>query len=172
MDDSLKFEMSMRQFFGEKAERIAGQVSLSVEKKRWMRKVVKQMMKVVDGLDTTIYHKSRLLNILIDIEKDLKNKNMLINPLFFHLLGLCGTLMGFQRGNICYTLVYWQTAKQYYDEKVLQGEDAMLSYYDNKNFVNERQKIAKQLKAKGLNNFTIAMILNTSEYKVRQLIKI
>ena len=45
-------------------------------------------------------------------------------------------------------------------------------HHDQKDAVSVRAEIAKQLKDKGIEIFKIGLVLNISEYKVKQLLKL
>jgi hypothetical protein len=53
MPDSLRFEHVMRIFWGDKANQIAGNINQQKERKKWLRKTIKKIIKVVDSLDTS-----------------------------------------------------------------------------------------------------------------------
>ena len=47
----------------------------------------------------------------------------------------------------------------------------MQDYYDKKDAVSARIKLAEQLKKEGLTDFKIALVLNTTEYQIKKMRK-
>ena len=76
MDNSMRFETTMRHFFGDAAYQIASQATNPKDRSEWIRKVVKRLMKIVNDLDTTVGHKKILMAIL---ERILNEVSKLLN---------------------------------------------------------------------------------------------
>ena len=69
-----------------------------------------------------------------------------------------------------HTPTYYQTEQQYYKQVHFAGGDVIQDCYDRKDIISERADVVKELKNKGLTTLRISQILNTSEYKIKQLI--
>ena len=80
----------------------------------------------------------------------------------FRLLRLLMRLLGFDfvRGARCHTPTYHQTPAQHYTTVILEGGDVMQDYYDRQNTVSVRQRLVDSLKARGLDDFKISVVLN------------
>jgi len=72
-------------------------------------------------------------------------------------------------GARCHTAIYYQSRNQYYTGVILGGGDVMQDYYDHKNTVAVQRKVVENLKQQGLDDFMTALVLNTTEYKIKQL---
>src|SRR3989338_9108521 len=73
-DDSMEFELAMRQFFGDKAYQIAGLAGFgdNLSVKKWLLKAIKQIFKDVNKLDTTSRHKEMMIGDIERLEKEVK----------------------------------------------------------------------------------------------------
>lgn len=173
MDREMSFELTIRLFLGEKAYHIADQEGNEKYRKEWLQKVGKVIIKRVDQLDTTTRHQRVLAAEAGRFFNAVKSRALSPWGLIYILLRLCGRLLGFDfvRGSILHTPTYYQTNHQYYTTHVLEGGDPMQDYYDRKDAISVRQKLAGQLKNEGLTDFKIALVLNTTEYQVKKLKK-
>lgn len=170
MNPELDFEYSMRLLLGNSADHIAGQANIPEYRNKWLRKAVDKMLKMVDSIDTTSRHKERLVSDLNSIRSSFSRAADPTWPLVFRFFSLCGRLLGFDfLGSRINTPVYHQEYNQYYTELIKSGGDVMQDYYDKKNFISIRRRLVHELKKEGLNDFQIAMVLNTSEYQVKKL---
>jgi hypothetical protein len=82
-------------------------------------------------------------------------------------------LVGFDflRGSILHTPFYYQEVDQYYTGQILNGEDTMQDFYDQKDAVSTQKRLIEQLKEEGFTDFKIALIINTTEYQVKKIRK-
>ena len=81
-DYSMGFEITMKQFFGAKADHIADHCRDDKEVKKWLSKVTKEMMKEVDKIDTTTRHKEMLMSDLEKLEKQIRKWEKLWEMVF------------------------------------------------------------------------------------------
>ena len=172
MNPEMDFEYAMRLLLGDSADHIAGQAHIPEYRNKWLHRSVDKMLKLVDLIDTTLRHKERLVSDLNDIRSSLSRASDPSWSLVFHFFSFSGRLLGLDFfGSRINTPVYVQSPEQYYTEHIKSGGDVMQDYYDKKNFISMRRAVVQGLKAKGLNDFQVAMVLNTSEYQVKKLKK-
>jgi len=89
--------------------------------------------------------------------------------LVYSLLRLTLRLYGFgYDGAKCYSLAYWQTPEQRHTEELFEGGDSRWQN-ERADAVSLRRQVVEELSGKGIDDFKIALILNTSEYAVKQL---
>ena len=171
MDTSMDFELTMRMLFGDKAYQIASQEAHPTHRRKWIGKAVKQLLRDADKFDTTVRHKKMLLADLEAISNMLKGVKEPSWSIIYRLLRVCVRLFGydFPHGARCHTPAYWQNSSQHYTAEIFQGGDAMLDYYDEQDTISVRQTVVMDLKKQGLSDFKIALVLNTTEYAVKQL---
>ena len=170
----LSFELSMCQFFGDKADGIAGEANNKKFRKQWLLKAMKAMLRRVDKIETTTRHKMLLMSEIERLSEKIKKSNEASWEIIFTLFSLCSRLLGYDycSGAIYNTPIYHQTKAQYYNEKIFEeGGDALQHYYDNKDAISVRKEVINDLKAKGYDDFNVALILNTTEYKIKKLRK-
>ncbi len=169
----MKFEMTVRLFFGDKAYQIAGQERTAKYRAEWLAKIGKVLLKQIDEIDTTPRHKQMLMTEAESFWKDVRLVKADPWSLVYTLVRLCGRLLGydFVRGVKVHTPTYYQTCEQYYSTATIQGAEALQSYYDKKDTISIRRSIVEQLKEQGFSDFKIALVLNISEYEVKKLRK-
>ena len=88
------------------------------------------------------------------------------------LLAFIGRLLGvsYNRGAILYTVSYWQSDSQRFTSAVFDGVKAEDDYRSEKqDAVSIRKHIVESLTQQGISDFKVAVILNTTEYEVKQL---
>lgn len=171
MDTGMEFELAMRLLFGNKAYHIAGSESHPASRREWLQKAVRKLLRVVNDFDTTPRHKRVLMSELEAVSKLLKGVNDPSWVLVYRLLRVTVRLLGydFLRGSRYHTLTYHQTPDQHRTAVVLDGGDLMQDFYDQENAVAVRQRVVERLKKEGLDDFKISLVLNTTEYEVKQL---
>lgn len=169
----LHFEMTMRSFLGDEADHIAGQAYSPQSRKKWYRKALKKAQKQILSLDTSSIHKEQLNTWCESALKVLKERKLNEYKLLIYLFRLLGTLLGFCsiRGAILYSAFYWQNIGQHYTENILSGADPMIDYYEANDAISIRKEIILSLKERGLTDFKIAQVLNTTEYQIKKLKK-
>lgn len=174
IDEALRFERCMKIFFGEKAYHIAGSINNYKERKRWLLKVVKKIILIIDTLDTTENHQDLLRSNFENLEEKIRKIKNFDTQATWHtidsLFACLGYLMGFKNGCICHTLVYWQDQNQNLTTQILSGQEQP-NFQERKDINSTRNNIIKELKANGYNTFKIACIMNITEYKVKKIIK-
>ena len=69
------FENTMRLFCGSKADQIACSTYNQKERKKWYKKTIKKMYKVIDTINTKCNHKKCLMVLLNQLNNDV-NKNL------------------------------------------------------------------------------------------------
>lgn len=171
MDTAMEFELTMRLLFGEKAYHIADFEANPSGRREWLQKSIRKLTRVVNDLDTTHRHKQRLMADLDTISKLLKGIKEPSWDLVYRFLRLVSRLLGYDyvRGAKCHSLLYWQSPEQHLTSHVLSGGDIMQNYYDRKDAISVRRAVVEDLKSKGLDDFKISLVLNTTEYEVKQL---
>ncbi len=171
MDRGMKFETTMRLLFGEKAYQTAGAESSPKHRREWLQRVVRELLRLVNTLDTTPRHKTMLMRELEEVSRSLKGA---VDPswdIVYRLFRLCMRLFGFDyvSGARCHTPVYWQTPDQRFTNRMLDGGDPMGGYQEEKDAISIRRDVVEDLKKKGLDDFKISLVLNTSEFAVKRL---
>lgn len=170
-DHGMRFERTLMLFFGEKGYQTAGQSATPKSRREWLRRILKLLMKTVDKIETTVRHKKLLMANVERAQGAIKTIEAPTWELVDDLLCVIGRLLGFdlQHGSRLHTLSYWQTYSQYHNSVTQSGGDGMQSYYDEFDAVSLRQAVVQSLRKDGLNDFKIALVLNTTENEVQQL---
>src|SRR5437773_1221488 len=168
MDTAMHFEWTMKLFFGERADQIAGQQANPRHRREWIQKALKRLMRIVDTMDTTVGHKKSLMMFLENIFRELKATQHPSWDVVYSFLQLSSCLVGFC-GAERHTAVYYQDADQYYTTVVLRGGKYDQRYQDKQDAISTRQEVVEYLKRKGLDSFKISLVLNTPETRVKQL---
>jgi hypothetical protein len=172
MNSEMLFETTIRLFFGNQAYQIAGQGSTPKYQRDWVRKVLKKLMRDIDKLDTTVGHKARLMKTADAAYRAVGRNDRPTWVLVYRLLAFVGRLLGydFLEGSRLHSISYWQTPGQYYQADILSDDDALQGGYDKNDAIGLRSQVAKELSEKGLSDFKITLVLNTSEYEIANLI--
>lgn len=173
MDAGMRFEMTICLLFGDKAYKIAGTEANAKHRKEWLQKAVRKLLRVVDDLDTTPRHKQMLMTELEAITELLKGAKEASWDLVYRFLRLSIRLLGFDaQGAKCHTLMYFQTPNQHLTTQLYRGGDRSQDYNDKMNAIVIRKSIIEDLKAQGMDDFKISLVLNTSEYEIKKLLKL
>lgn len=167
------FETTIRTFLGDKAYHIAGQVHTEKYRKEWYRKALRKIITRIQDIDTSTKHKKQLAYWSEQALKTLSKRHFRETDFSLYLLRLTGALLGFVgvRGANITTPIYYQTPPQHYTEVIMEGGDVMQDYYDSQSSVGIRKKLIKQMKDEGMSDFSISLVLNTTEYQVKKLRK-
>lgn len=168
MDRGMQFENAMRLLFGEKAYQIASTEANPKHRREWLQRTLRQLLRMVDSLDTTPCHKKMLMLELEAVSGALEERQDASWELVYRLFRLCMRLFGFSAGARCYTPTYWQTPDQHHTERILEGRDHVW-YQEQQDAISIRRHVVKGLKNKGHDDFKISLVLNTSEHAVKQL---
>lgn len=173
MDTGMYFEMTMRLLFGDRmAYHIADSEMAPGRRRAWLQRTVRKFIRFVDAIDTTPSHKQRMMTDLAAIETSLKGTQEPSWELVYSLLRLCMHFLGFESasGVTCHTPTYWRTPAQYrYTRPRSADGPFMQSINDQQDAISVRRTIIEDLRRQGLDDFKIAVVLNTSEYAVKQL---
>ncbi|BBO74376.1 hypothetical protein DSCW_17930 [Desulfosarcina widdelii] len=167
----LHFEMTMRSFLGNKADHIAGQAYSPQVRKKWYRKALLKAQKQIMSIDTSTSHREQLNTWCEAALKVLGERKLDEYKLLIYLFRLISALLGFRglKGVTLYSAFFWQNKGQYYTEQLNSVADPMIDYYDIENSVSIRKELVKELKERGLSDFKIAQVLNTTEYQVKKM---
>ena len=171
MSRHMEFELTFRLLFGDRAKYIEGQSLNPKSRANWLRKSIDRIEHEVVALETTERHKQMLLGEVEAAREGVTSNADSSWPMVYSLLRLVSRLLGydFARGAKCHTATYWQSVGQNLNSVVFQGGDIMQDYYDKKNAIAIRRQVVAHLKAQGLSDYRIALVLNTSEYEVKKL---
>jgi hypothetical protein len=166
----MQFEFCMRKVFGDAAHHIAGLCLNEGVRCEWVHRLLKQLIRDAQDLDTTQEHRERISYLLEALRKDRWGGDDAHWRLVFNLLSLTAGLMGYEgaRGERTYTPVYWQSLQAHLDIGNARGKCDELQ----EEFVSaaaRRVEIVRCLKRRGLTDFEVAMALKTSEYEVKKL---
>ena len=171
MPTGIEFEVTLCLLFGRSLRHAASASENPRRRAEWLRKAMQKIEHEVVALDTTERHKQMML-AEIEAAKDAVSAD--VRPtwsLVYRLLRLSARLLGydFTRGAKCHTATFWQSVPQNLNTVVFTGGDIMQDYYDNKNAIAVRRDVVKHLKAQGLTDYRIALVLNITEYQVKKL---
>jgi DNA-binding CsgD family transcriptional regulator len=161
------FEITMQMFFGQDVCNIASQVGNEKHRKEWYRKVLRKIIKETQKIDTSTNHKESIAHWSESALKVLSERHFNETKFCLYLLGLVGSLLGFVAAGTA--PVYLRTFSTEAMSRGIDMTELMRDY--NNNSITVRRRIINQLKEEGLDDFQIALVLNTSEYQVKKLRK-
>ena len=167
----MEFELTLCLLFGRSARHTASASENPKRRADWLRKAMLKIEREVLALDTTDRHKQMMLAEVVAAREGINSDERPSWSLVYRLLRLSVRLLGydFTRAAKCHTATYWQTVPQNLNTVVFTGGDIMQDYYDKNNAIAVRREIVKHLKSQGLSDYRIALVLNTTEYQVKQL---
>ena len=171
MPTGMEFELTLRLLLGRRASVAASASENPKRRSAWLRNAMLKIEHEVIALDTTDRHKQMML-AEIEASKDAITSGLLPSwSLVYRLLRLCARLLGFDftRGAKCHTATFWQSIPQNLNTIVFTGGDIMQDYYDKQNAIAVRRDVVRHLKAQGLTDYRIALVLNVTEYQVKKL---
>lgn len=171
MDNAMEFEITMRLLFGDNAYQIASSEANPTHRREWLRRAIRKLTRTINNLDTTVRHKQMLMVEAEGISQLLKRAKEPSWELIYCFFRLASRLLGydFVRGARCHSPLYWQSPEQHHTTHVFSGGDVMQDYYDRKDAISVRRSVVEDLKAKGFDDFKISLVLNITEYEVKQL---
>lgn len=170
MDRGMNFELTMRLLFGDRAYQIAGTEANPKHRREWLQKTVRELLRLTNALDATPRQKKALMAALDAVFRELKPTDQPPWELIYQLLRLTMRLYGFgYAGARCYSLAYWQTPEQRYTEELCEGKGHTRPQAEHADAVSLRRSVVEKLSGEGVDDFNIALVLNTSEYAVKQL---
>ncbi len=171
MNTSMAFEWLMTQILGREAYQSARQFANPATRNDWFRKAFKLMLKAVDEIDTTSRQKQMLMRDLqaaIDSLSDSRDPSW---EMVFSLVSACARFLGHDySGARVNTPSYWQSPSQRFTQAVFEQAEHEIEH-TKQDAVTIRARICRELRANGTDTFTIALVLNTSEYQVKKLIR-
>jgi hypothetical protein len=112
-----------------------------------------------------------LLFDLNRLEKSLKNYEDL-EALVIQLFWFCSRLLGydFVKGRRYFIPFYYQNPSQYYGTvQSLGQDDREVHKEDTKNVITKQRELVQKLQNDGLNDFKIALVMNTTEYQIKKI---
>ncbi len=161
----------MTQILGQQAYQSAGQFANPATRNDWFRKTFKLMLKEIDEIDTTSRQKQMLMRDLqaaIDSLSDSRDPSW---DMMFSLVSACARFLGHDySGSRVNTPSYWQSPDQRFTQAIFEQAEHELDH-TKQDAVTIRARICRELRANGTDTFTIALVLNTSEYQVKKLIR-
>lgn len=165
MSAAFEFAITLRLLFGQRAKRAANFGDHPTKRAEWIGRALREFGRDVLALDTTIRHKQMLLGELEAAADAVSSKEHPSWELVYRLLRLVMRLLGydFHAGAKCHSLAYWQTVPQNLNTTVFTGGDVMQDYYDQKNALAIRAQVVDGLKAQGLSDYRIALVLNVTD---------
>lgn len=171
MDTSLAFERLMSKVHGHKAYKIAGEFANPTTRNDWLRKTFKLMLKDIEKIDTTSRHKQMLMR---DLQAAIDGLPKSYDPsweMVFPLISVCARFLGYDYSGARVNMPsYWHSSDQKFTQTIFEkGEDQFEETKEDA--VTIRARMCIDLRAKGIDTFTIALALNTSEYQVKRMIR-
>ncbi|MBU1734630.1 MAG: hypothetical protein KKC28_06370 [Verrucomicrobia bacterium] len=168
----MQFEFCMRRVFGDDARHIASSCLDGNYRREWVKKLLKQLIRDVQDLDTTQEHRQHVSCFLEGMLKESWTGEEASWRIVFDLFLLLVELMGYcgVRGERTYTPMYWQSLETHLDIGNARGkcEELQREFFSA---AKHRAEVVKFLKDKGLTDFEVAMTLKTSEHEVKKLKK-
>lgn len=171
MGISMAFERLMTRILGQEAYQSAGQFANPATRNDWFRKTFKLMLKEVDEIDTTSRQKQMLMRDLQAANDSLSDSRDPSWDMMFSLVSACAGFLGHDySGARVNTPSYWQSPKQRFTQAIFEQAEHELDH-TKQDAVTIRARICHELRANGTDTYTIALVLNTSEYQVKKLIR-
>jgi hypothetical protein len=170
-DPGMVFEVTMRRFFGDKADHIAASGRSPGSRARWLHKAVDRMLGMIDQIDTTVWHKERMMAEIGELRSALSPSQHASWEAVYRLFRLCAFLLGYGSNSAVrfYTPLYVQDRDQYFTEIIMKGGNGKQLCHEEQSAVAIRQRLVRQLKSEGLSDFRISLVLKTSDYEVKKL---
>ena len=168
----MQFECCMRRVFGKDARHIAESCLDGKFRSDWVDRLIKQVTRDTQDLDTTQEHRERISYLLEALRKERWNGDDPSWHLVFDMLILIVELMGYRgvRAERPYTPMYWQSLQTHLDIGNASGNCEELQT-EFASAAKRRVEVVKYLKHQGLTDFEVAMVLKTSEYDIKRLKK-
>jgi len=168
----MEFETCMRRVFGDEASHIASSCLNEAYRGQWVARLLKQLIRDAQDLDTTQKHRERISYVLEALQKKNWKGDDASWGLVFDLLALTAELLGYEgiKGHRTYIPMYWQELQTHLDigNERGQGERLVQEFHSA---AARRVQVVCYLKNQGLNDFEVAMALKTSENEVKKLKK-
>jgi hypothetical protein len=166
----MALETCMRRVFGDEANHIASSSLDEKYRRRWVSRLLRQLIRDAQELDATQRHKERISYLLEALQKQKWTGDDASWRLVFDLLALATELLGYEgsSGHRPYTPMYWQELQTHLDIANEEGQSERLQE-EFRSAAAWRAEVVRYLKVKGLNDLEVAMALKTSEYEVKKL---
>lgn len=167
----MDFELTLRLILGNNAYQTAGLEDDNAFRKKLLLKSIKKIMKDCTTLDTTYRHKEMLMEELKEIYEKIKKCTQFDWNIFYNCLSLIARLLGYDyvEGIRLHIPIFIQNMKQYYKSNILNGKKRIEIEKEVENAMSIRKNIAQELIKKGHSTFFTSLILNTSEYEIKQI---
>jgi len=163
------FEFTIRRVIGHDGYGMAGLVPGSRSHRALLQRVVRVYMKDANGLDTSVERRSSILGSLGRVNEGLKAKGGVPSwELVYELFNLTSRLLGYDdgfSGEKRYRFAHWQSE----DDFRRWSTDAFDLFHAKNDAVALRRAVVVQLHDAGVDDFKIALVLNTTEYAVKVL---
>ena len=164
------FEITMRLFLGGKAYHCADEANSPTLRRRRIRSIVGDILKLMRTVDTTERHRERLTQELTNLDSELKRRSPDAWLLVYMCLRIIGRLCGYDyHGARTHTLAYFQDPDQVMTGEILSGGDDMVVYRKRRSAFAVRRDLVNQLLAQGMTSFDIALVFNVSEYRIKKI---
>jgi len=171
-DATLEFERTLQLMVGDRAYQSAGEEGNATARRARLRELCKLLSRHITELDTTVRHRERLLAEIQYFDHCLKANDNPSREMLYVLLRLVGRLLGhdYYGGVRPHTPIYVQSEDQRFTTALSENDEGPELFAALKgNAMTLRRDIVRSLKEKGIDDFTIALVLNTSECQVKKL---
>jgi len=169
--ETMHFETMLMMFFGDKAYQTAGQHTAPKHRRDWLRKVLRVVMQSVDKIETTTRHKQALMSKAESASEAIGATDNPSWEFVYDLIGLIGSLLGYYsiKAKRPHTPTYWQTEEQAFTSAILDGSETESAFRSERDdAVTVRSGVVRQLKERGMSDFKIALVMNTTEYDIKK----
>jgi len=166
----MQFEGCMRRVFGDDAYHIAGSCLDGTFRGKWVKRLLKQLIRDVQDIDTTQEHRERISHLLESCMKESWATEEPSWHTIFGLFTLIAELLGYQgtQGNRPYTPMFCQDRQIHLAVGNARGKADELQE-EFRSAARTRAEVVMYLKGRGLSDFEVAMVLKTSEQEVKKL---
>ena len=166
----MDFELCMRRVFGDEAVHIAGGCLDDSFRQMWVKKLLKQLIRDAQDIDSHQKHREHISAMLEFLLKRGWTGDKASWSIVFNLLSFIADLLGYAgaKGTRAYTPMFCQSLQTHLDIGNATGKaDELLEEYASA--ARNRAEVVKYLKEKGLTDFDVAMALKTTESEVKKL---
>ncbi|MBA3753225.1 MAG: hypothetical protein H0X01_03625 [Nitrospira sp.] len=171
--EAMNFETTLMMFFGVKEYQTAGQHNAPKHRRAGLRKILRVVMKSVDKIETTTRHRQALMANAESVYEALRATEHPSWGFAYYLIALIGRLLGYysNKGTRPFTPSFWQTEMQAFTSALADGPETEREFRNEKtDAAAVRQGVVQLLKERGLSDFKVALIMNTTEYEVKRLL--
>ena len=167
---ALKFEYALRLWFGDRAFGKAGLWDSASSRNPWLRKWTKGVTQDILDLDTDEKHRDRILHEVDCFSSSISKAERPSWYQVFTLMHLIGALLGrlyldgHKRRNVFYAL---EPYEHYRDASTIRTPIQEIE--DQPTIIRLRYDVILLLRERGVPDWRIAQILNTSVYQLKRL---